>query len=131
MLIENADYAFIINKEEDDINDQEFLSFKLIASRVKTPKVTYFAQKFENGMKLEEDINLSKSLSYDAIGDNLKDFNPNAFRSKIEKEQQGNNTNNSNLLSTMNKKITDLTPNSNKINFETDNIKSTDELDMW
>lgn len=93
MLIENADYAFIINKEENMTTNEEFLSFKLIASRVKAPKVTYFAQKFENGMRLEEDLLLAKSLSYEAIGDNLKDFNPNKTREKIMKSRnQGGST---------------------------------------
>lgn len=89
MLIENADYAFIINKEEDNVKNEEFLSFKLIASRVKAPKVTYFAQKFENGMRLEEDFNLAKSLSIESIGDGLKDFNPNAVRDKISGGKNG------------------------------------------
>lgn len=88
MLIENADYAFIINKEENTSTNEEFLSFKLIASRVKAPKVTYFAQRFENGMKLEEDLRLSKSLSYETIGDNLKDFSPNKTREKINSNKQ-------------------------------------------
>lgn len=91
MLIENADYSFIINKEEVAEKNEEYLSFKLIATRVKSPEVTYFAQKFENGMRLEEDINLTKSLSVEAIGENMKDFNPNAAREKLQEKKSVSN----------------------------------------
>lgn len=87
MLIENADYSFIINKEEVAEKNEEYLSFKLIATRVKSPEVTYFAQKFENGMRLEEDINLAKSLSVETIGENMKDFNPNTAREKLNEKK--------------------------------------------
>lgn len=87
MLIENADYSFIINKEEVAEKSEEYLSFKLIATRVKSPEVTYFAQKFENGMRLEEDINLTKSLSVETIGENMKDFNPNAARERLQEKK--------------------------------------------
>jgi DnaB-like helicase C terminal domain len=80
LMIENTDYGIIINKEEDLTTKEEFLTFKLIASRAKKPTVTYFAHPFENGLRLQEDLLLSKSVSIDRIGDNLKDFDPNKVR---------------------------------------------------
>jgi hypothetical protein len=83
LMIENTDYGIIVNKEEDLTTKEEFLTFKLIASRAKKPKVTYFAHPFENGLRLQEDVMLSKSVSIERIGDNLKDFDPNNARKKL------------------------------------------------
>jgi hypothetical protein len=83
LMIENTDYGIIVNKEEDLTTKEEFLTFKLIASRAKKPKVTYFAHPFENGLRLQEDVMLSKSVSIERIGDNLKDFDPNSARKKL------------------------------------------------
>ena len=83
LMIENTDYGIIINREEDITTKEDFLTFKLIASRAKQPKVTYFAHPFENGLRLEEDVMLTKSLSIERIGDNLKDFDPNNARKNI------------------------------------------------
>lgn len=82
LMIENTDYAFIINPEEDMTTHEKFLGFKLIASRAKESRVTYFLQKFENGMKLEEDLLLKSPKSLDNMGDPTKEFDPNAFRAK-------------------------------------------------
>jgi hypothetical protein len=91
LMIENTDYGIIVNKEEDITTGEEFLTFKLIASRSKKPKVTYFAHPFENGLKLQEDVMLSKSLSIERIGDNLKDFDPNSVRKNIFGSSNDNN----------------------------------------
>jgi hypothetical protein len=83
LMIENTDYGIIVNKEEDLTTKEDFLTFKLIASRAKKPSTTYFAHPFENGLRLQEDTVLAKSLSIDRIGDNLKDFDPNKARNSI------------------------------------------------
>lgn len=135
MLIENADYAFIINKEEDTVKGDEFLSFKLIATRVKAPKVSYFAQRFENGMKLEEDYNLTKSLSYDSIGDNLKDFNPNEVRDKIAKNNGIKNTSNTSFVHNKNNEVNEFNPSIHNAPITPNNesipvINSTEDIDF-
>lgn len=81
LMIENTDYAFIINPEEDPTTGERLLGFKLIASRGGEPKMTYFLQKFENGMKLEEDVTLNKALSITDATNSQKQFNPNNARS--------------------------------------------------
>jgi uncharacterized protein YlbG (UPF0298 family) len=93
LMIENTDYGIIVNKEEDITTKEEFLTFKLIASRAKKPKVTYFAHPFENGLRLQEDVTLSKSLSIERIGDNLKDFDPNNARKNIFGDKDENQPN--------------------------------------
>jgi len=123
LMLENTDYGIIINKE--DVGEQgEFLTAKLIASRSKKPKVTYFVHPFENGLRLQEDVLLAKSLSQEKIsGDNFaKDFNPNTARESAKNNQMfapkpptpvanpmfgGNNT------SEHNKHINSLNPNNN------------------
>lgn len=96
LMIENTDYGIIVHKEEDITTGEEFLTFKLIASRAKKPKVTYFAHPFENGLRLQEDVELAKSLSIERIGDNLKDFDPNKARENIfNNNNKGNGNGNS------------------------------------
>lgn len=77
LMIENTDYAFIINREKDITNEKEYLAFKLIASRAEKTKVTYFAHPFENGIRLEEDLELSSSLSLETLSELQNSFNPN------------------------------------------------------
>jgi hypothetical protein len=85
-LIENPDVVFFINKEYDELTDEKFLSIKMVASRIETEEERggyTFVQKYENGMKLEEDCDLSYSLSKKSISSNLVDnFDPNKFRNK-------------------------------------------------
>lgn len=77
LILENVDYAFCIIPEDDQsVPGDKYLGFKLWVSRVEEPKVKFFLQKFENGMKLEEDINLENSLSIDHIGASSDDFDP-------------------------------------------------------
>lgn len=94
LMIENTDYGIIVNKEEDLTTKEEFLTFKLIASRAKKPSTSYFAHPFENGLRLQEDVLLAKSVSIDRIGDNLKDFDPNKARNNIF--NNGGNSGNTN-----------------------------------
>lgn len=71
-IIENADVSILINKEDD------WLSFKLLRSRDEENDTTYFVQKFENGMKLEEDYDLDRSLSRQSVSEgDSENFNPN------------------------------------------------------
>lgn len=66
-IVQNADYAFIVNRMESiirndngDITDVDrFFFVKLIACRAKQPKVTSFTHRFVrgNGMRLLDDIN--------------------------------------------------------------------------
>jgi DnaB-like helicase C terminal domain len=80
LMLENTDYGIIIHKEEDLTTKEDWLTFKLIASRAKKPSVNYFVHPFENGLRLMEDYHLPKSLSIERLGDNLKDFDPNKAR---------------------------------------------------
>lgn len=117
-LIENADCSFIINRETIDGADEEYLSFKLIASREKDPKVTYFAQKFINGMKIEEDFGLAQSLSYSDITQGaLENFDPSGLGGEPRKLTGKIPSTVSNRRST---KRTGINPAS------ADNIKDTD-----
>lgn len=87
-LIENPDVVFFINKEIDEITGEKWLSFKMVASRIETEDERggySFVQKFDNGMKLEEDFGLDKPLSKKSIsGDIIENFDPNRTRAKIE-----------------------------------------------
>ena len=76
LILENTDYAFCIIPEEDQHNSNDkYLGFKLWVSRVEEPKTKFFLQKFENGMKLEEDIDLGYSKSVEQISSS-DDFDP-------------------------------------------------------
>lgn len=82
LMIENTDYAIIINKETLDETDEDFLTFKLIASRAKNPGLIYFAHPIYNGIQLYEDIHDSKTSSLEKLTSSLGEegvigFNPN------------------------------------------------------
>ena len=82
-LIENADVTFLIYKSTVSETDEAYLSVKLFTSRDEEPDVEYFAQKFENGMKLEEDFDLAESLSYESISSvMIEDYDPESDRKK-------------------------------------------------
>jgi DnaB-like helicase C terminal domain len=95
LMVENVDYGVIINKEIVESTEEEYLTFKLIASRAKKPKTTYFVHPFEldNGLRLQEDVELAKSLSKTQIGEDVK-FNPNAARNKNSNGNQNGNMGN-------------------------------------
>ncbi|ALN97723.1 DNA helicase [Bacillus phage vB_BpuM-BpSp] len=106
LMLENVDYAFIVHKE-DQIDRQTneiirtWLAFKLIVSRAKKNSVNYLVHPFEmeNGIKLEEDFNLNKSLSQEEIDNGFEDFDPNKIREEASKNIHSNSkikTNNSN-----------------------------------
>ena len=77
LIIENTDYAVILNPEVDPITGEEYSVFKLVASRSKKNKLTYFAEKMINGMRMEEDLYEEKPLYLESIGEStLKNFNP-------------------------------------------------------
>lgn len=80
-MVENADYMLSINIERSDLHNKNFLTVKLLVGRGKESPLIYFAHPFENGMKLEEDINLTKSLSLESIGDGLSNFDINGSNS--------------------------------------------------
>lgn len=79
LMIENADCVVIVNKEYNDSAKKNFLTFKLVASRYHETDDIYFAHPFQenNGMKLQEDLHYTKSLSINSISDVLTSFNPN------------------------------------------------------
>jgi DnaB-like helicase C terminal domain len=78
LMIENADFVFVQAMEEKKSTGNKYLTLKLIAGRGKKGDgLTYFAHPFENGMKLEEDQNLSKTKSVLDLGDDLANFDPN------------------------------------------------------
>ena len=91
--LENADFVFSIYPEEDAAQDK-YLGVNLWISRVPNPATTFFLQKFENGMKLEEDINQSNSSAiYNIVPDTKKDFNPNTLRGRGVLNNMGGNWN--------------------------------------
>lgn len=105
LIIENTDYAIIINPEVDPLTNEEYTVFKLVASRSKKNKLTYFAQKMVNGMRMMEDISESKPCYLESIGESsMKSFNPNDARQTIsDKEAQKNS---SRLVNNFNRNIT-------------------------
>lgn len=82
LMIENTDYAIIVNREKSEAQNKHYLTFKTIASRSNTSDVSYFVHPFEEGnpMKLIEDVRLAKSHSFTSISDALGGLNPNELR---------------------------------------------------
>lgn len=72
-MIENTDWAAIINKEYRESDETLFLSIKQIKTRAKHPKVTYFSHPFEkdNEIKLIDDINSKESKSIINMSENI------------------------------------------------------------
>ena len=85
-MLENADYVILITKEKKKSTENEYITFKLLASRGKKMDLTYFAHPMQNGMRLEEDVTLSKSLSIADLGDDLANFDPNSPKSSEDGE---------------------------------------------
>jgi hypothetical protein len=91
LMIENADYVYIVSREFLKSTGELFLTFKQIASRGKdaknesgTPRY-YFVHPFENTMRLREDEGTAKSLSMDGLGDELAKFVPKEDRGGTKK----------------------------------------------
>jgi hypothetical protein len=89
--LENIDYAFCIIPEEDSTTMEKYLGFKLWVTRVEDPAVKFFLQKYDNGMKLHEDINESKSAAIESLNTqgNAKDFNPNQIKDSKWRDANG------------------------------------------
>ena len=88
--LENVDYAFAISPEDDLATGERFLGFKLWVSRVETTGPQFFLQKFENGMKLHEDINEQGSTSVESLSNApKKDFNPNQLMGRKWEDASG------------------------------------------
>lgn len=112
LMLENTDYAIIINKEQadPDTTDPDYLTFKLVASRAKEVKVNYFAHPFEdnNGIKLVEDVELSKSYSIDSIGNKLKEFDSTEFRKKKMNKNSIKTIKNGEIVELSNNSVKDI-----------------------
>ena len=69
-VMENSDWACIINLEEKKDDKQLYLSFSRVKMRYKPSKRTTFSHPFniDNTMMLMDDIGLDNSLSVDYIG---------------------------------------------------------------
>lgn len=92
-IIQNVDYAFIVNKmQKRSINEEgeteyadRYLFVKLIACRSKQPPIVSFKHRFkdDNDMALIEDINLPRPVSTSTEVDMIKDrIDKNGQRSK-------------------------------------------------
>ena len=75
-MIEEFDWATVINKEHHDVLDKGFLVFKNIKARYLNPTVTYFAQPFdpEREFYLMEDINDEKPLGLLTMKTSINDL---------------------------------------------------------
>jgi len=97
-IIENCDYAIIINRENlfnrtelTDIipslkpKNNPYLSFKLLISRAnsKTEDATYFAQPFDNGFRLTEDVREPESKAVKDIRRVLNDVLDDTEKSEL------------------------------------------------
>lgn len=69
-IVENSDFACIINLEEQKSSGQLFLSFSRVKIRYSRNKRTTFSHPFnlENAMMLLDDVDLDNTLSVDYIG---------------------------------------------------------------
>jgi len=107
LMIENVDFGYLIAQEYKESTRMTYLSIKRIAARGKQSEISYFAHPFKenNGMALEEDYNLAKSLSLDELSDDLSKFNDGDDDSKEHKNKkrkhQTNKANNAELVNNM------------------------------
>ena len=107
-VIENADWACIINQEKKIDTDELYLTFKLLKRRYRSAeddeklrRFDYFNHPYEPGneIRLMDDINLDKSLSIISLSSQFASANENkrGVRNVIErakKEQSNEQTNN-------------------------------------
>lgn len=94
LIVENTDYGIIVNRE-DIIKENEpqvsYLTFKIVASRAKDDSgVKYFAQPFENGLKLAEDINSDHSFAVESISSAFGE-EPTKFSDIVDNEGKAKN----------------------------------------
>lgn len=77
MMLENADFVCAINREYSPADGRYYLTFKDLKNRSdkgnNKPTDGYFAHPFEDGntMRLQEDVDLDRSLSFDSIANTL------------------------------------------------------------
>lgn len=83
LIINNCDMAIVVNKEASATLNKNFLTFKCVACRYKDVEKPYFAHPFVdgNGMRLEEDLRMTKSMSTATISEKLNKFDPNINQS--------------------------------------------------
>ena len=78
LMLENTDYGIIVNREMVEETQEEYVSFKLIASRAKKldKEYEYFAQPIssDGGFRIREDENLEEPLSVKNIGSSLEEY---------------------------------------------------------
>jgi len=78
MMLENADFVCAINKEYSMGDGKYYMTFKDLKNRSdkgtnSNPTDSYFAHPFEDGnsMRLVEDIDMDRSVSFDSIANTL------------------------------------------------------------
>lgn len=83
-MVEEMDFAAIINIEFHELHDLFYLVFKCIKIRYANPPITYFAQPFErdNTFKIVEDIELDKPVSVLTMTGNYSDIDSVAIGGK-------------------------------------------------
>jgi replicative DNA helicase len=88
LMLENADYVFIVGREKRESTGNNYLTVKMVASRGKEGNdvINYFSHPFENGMRLQEDADLSKSLSLRDISDDLANFESSGSEAVYDEE---------------------------------------------
>jgi hypothetical protein len=92
LMIENADYVFINFIETQASTGKVYLTSKRVKSRGrKKSEVEYIAHPFvkDNGMLLDEDINLSHATSLTSLGDGLQ-FDPTTSGSSGQRRRRDN-----------------------------------------
>jgi hypothetical protein len=76
LMIENADFVAVLQRETQASTGKKFLTVKKLKIRGKDTPSSYIAHPMYNDMKLEEDVDLKDSLSLKSIGDGLAGFDP-------------------------------------------------------
>ena len=73
-IMENSDFACIINLEEKKDTGQFYLTFKRTKIRYRPTPLVYFNHPFalENRMRLLDDVHLQQSLSEESLGSDLE-----------------------------------------------------------
>ena len=87
LLVENADYVIITNREFDEVTNKYYQTFKIVAGRGKEEEGNhsdYFAQPFDENeiyqnFRIETDINYGKSIAVDRIS-NISDVDDTKIR---------------------------------------------------
>ena len=138
LMLENTDYGIIVNREMVEDTKEEFVSFKLIASRAKknNKEFEYFAQPISSngGFRIEEDEGKENVLAVKNIGSSLETMSSpedttDALRKAKLKSALGlrKQRRNSSVDPRYNEKIED--DEQPALNFE-DDIDEDDEIDV-